>query len=213
MFHGGGWAAGNRTELAWFGHLLAEAGLVAISADYRLISDAHVSAEDQLNDVRTAFLTLVTNATGIKVDPQRIGVLGGSAGGHLAAMLATDENTPIRAAAILWGPTDLTVPHSGLTQRGAEIMRDYQAAARSNLAALSPILRLSNPNICRNWLLIHGDKDELVPVTQSRNMHTKLLAVGAQSTYLELAGQGHFPKSVTAQQRAKQALTRFFADL
>ncbi len=210
MFHGGGWAAGSRAELAWFGHLLAGSGVTAISTDYRLVDGATVFAEDQLRDAREAIRATVANAPALGIDTSRLGVLGGSAGGHLAAMLATDGNVSVRAAALLWAPTDLTATQSELTAAGRDILRKYLQAAKSSSAALSPALRIDRPGACRQWLLMHGDRDELVPVSQSRRLHARLEAAGAQSTYLELAGQAHFPRSPALQRRAARALTTFF---
>lgn len=128
-------------------------------------------------------------------------------------MLGSDQGTPIRATALLWSPTDLTISHSEMTPAGADILRRYLAAARSSSAELSPALRIERSGGCRDWLLIHGDHDELVPVTQSRRTHARLLALGARSTYLELAGQAHFPRSPAAQWSAAQALVEFFGML
>lgn len=126
----------------------------------------------------------------------------GSAGGRLAAMLASDQGTAARAAALLWSPSDLTLSHSEMTPAGADILRRCLAAARSSSAEFSPALRIERSGACRDWLLIHGDDDELVPVAQSRRMHARLLALGARSTYLELSGQAHFPRSPAAQRCA-----------
>ncbi|MBL8538657.1 MAG: alpha/beta hydrolase [Hyphomonadaceae bacterium] len=213
MFHGGGWAAGRREEMAWFGNLFARAGLVAISADYRLIDGASVFAEDQIRDVRFALTAAIANAAALGIDPARVGVLGGSAGGHLAAMLATDGDLPVRSAAILWGPTDLTTPLSALSSDGANILRRYLTSARSSAAALSPALRIDRPGACRRWLLIHGQRDELVPASQSRSMHARLRGIGARSEYLELPGEAHFPEDPAKQELAARALVAFFGQL
>lgn len=213
MLHGGGWAAGSREDMAWFGRLLSGLGMVAVSADYRLIDGVNVFAEDQLADARAALGALVSNAPTLGIDTSRLGVLGTSAGGHLAAMLATDQDTPVRAAALLWSPTDLTISLSEVTPAGAQILRRYLAAAQSSGAALSPLLRVDSSEACRDWLLIHCDRDELIPVSQSRSMHARLLAAGVRSRYLELPGQAHFPTSPAAQRRARQALIEFFSVL
>lgn len=211
LIHGGGWGAGAREELEWFGQNLASSGFVAVSIDYRLIMTNAVNPRDQFSDVKSALGAMTANARTFDIDPARLAVLGGSAGGHLAAMLATEPGTPLRAAVILWGPTDLTIPMAQLTPNGASIFRNYMKSAETahiSPAGLSPLFRVT-PKGCKAWLLIHGEMDELVPVTQSRVMHKRLLLSGLESHYLELPGQQHFPRDPEMQRKAGEAILMF----
>lgn len=85
VVHGGAWRFGNRFQLAWAAEALAEAGYTAVAIDYRL-APAH-KYPAQVEDCRSAVRWMRTNAEKYRIDPERIGGYGYSAGGHLAAML------------------------------------------------------------------------------------------------------------------------------
>lgn len=91
MVHGGGWAAGDRSELRDLAHLAAREGMVVLSMDYRLTSQgAHWPA--QAEDVATVLDWMRGHAGDLGIDGRRIALLGGSAGGHLAAWVARDPD-------------------------------------------------------------------------------------------------------------------------
>ena len=191
LIHGGGWMAGDRRELQWFGENLAKNGFVAISIDYRLVNKK-TSAFEQYSDIKNALRTIINNANYLNIDPNRIGVLGGSAGGHLAAMIATEPNTPIKAAVILWGPTNLT-DLTSLSLSGHKIIdRYFDLNPNMDKKAFSPVLRL-NDKMCKNWILIHGEIDELVPLKQSISMNQELLKHKVNSQMTIVPGMNHSP--------------------
>lgn len=207
LIHGGGWMAGNKGELEWFGNNLAANGMVAISIDYRLVNE-NTTANAQYADIKNALQAIIRNPEYLRVDTDRIAVLGGSAGGHLAAMLATEPNTPLKAAVLLWSPTNL-VDVSNVSAQGKQILHQYfQHSPQIDKAAFSPYLRL-NPSMCKNWLLIHGDQDELVPPSQSTAMQSKLEAFGVQSKLIMLPGMSHAPTSTPSTVQAMNELLVF----
>jgi acetyl esterase len=114
--HGGSWRAGDKDNLNWRSvcQWLASAGFVTFSVDYRLAP--HFVFPDQLDDVKKAvsWMREKNQVKRYNIDPDRIGVFGGSAGGNLAALLGTEGSgsltTGSRVAAVaeLSGPTDLT---------------------------------------------------------------------------------------------------------
>ncbi len=90
MIHGGGWSGGDKRagrEIN-IGTNLALKGFVAMSIDYALSRNGSVTWPQNLHDCKTAVRWLRKNADRLQIDPDRIGVIGGSAGGHLAAMVA-----------------------------------------------------------------------------------------------------------------------------
>ena len=96
IIHGGGWTSGirNAAREVNIGSNLARMGYVCISIDYRLASSGNVkkygkSFPVNVQDCKTAVQWLRKNAGKLHIDPAKIGCIGGSAGGHLAAMLAT----------------------------------------------------------------------------------------------------------------------------
>jgi len=211
LVHGGGWGAGDRSEMDWFGRRLAQEGWVAVSIDYRLVSlSKGILGDTALSDVRNAVRSIREHATTLHVDPQRIAILGGSAGGHLAAMVATDQDNLLRGAVMLWGPSDLTLARSALLpdQFGmiSSLLGVDYSSERARLA--SPIWRIS-PSSAPHWLLLHGDADALVPVSQSRAFSAALMKSGIDAEYLELPGEGHGLRSPEAQERSAAAIVRF----
>lgn len=209
LVHGGGWGAGSRADMAWFGQHLAEQGWVAASIDYRLVSPNGGQGEAAFTDVSLALKAMLDHSVKLGIDPQRVAILGGSAGGHLAARLAVNP-TPLRAAVILWGPTNLAIAPNTLTSDQYGMLssllgQGYSQEQAKHASAYWNLTRHSAPH----WLLIHGTEDPLVPVTQSRQFYQHLLTQGLDANYLELAGEGHGLQAKAAQQQAAESVLKF----
>jgi len=173
---------------------------------------------DAVADVKLAVRHVRKQATTYGVDPQRIGVCGGSAGGHLSLVLGTmgDDGDPdaaielektashVQAAAAYFPPTDMReyVNHKTLSRQfPAVVFPDDQAVDVSPLLAVT---KRSAPT-----LLIHGDKDELVPISHSQRFHEAMQKVGAASELIVMPGAAHgFPGAQG--QQAEQALLDWF---
>jgi arylsulfatase len=201
--HGGGWKAGRKENcpLVW----LAAEGYAVVSMDYRLSYVAQWPA--QIDDCRAAVRWLRTNAATYHLDPTRIGVGGGSAGGHLAALMGTasapeKETVSSRVSVVLdmFGPTDLltmppNMPGPGKTDadlaasNGAQmlggIIRDLPERAK----AASALFQVSKDDAA--FLILHGTKDPMVPMDQSERLNAALQAVGVSSKLQKLEGAGH----------------------
>ena len=88
--HGGGWAGGSRTVLAPEAQQLAAMGWASFTIDYRLEDDpTQLPWTDELDDVQAAVRFVAANANRFDLDPQRIGMIGASAGGNLVGLVAT----------------------------------------------------------------------------------------------------------------------------
>jgi len=193
--HGGGWHGGSRKEGTVWLAALARAGYAAATVDYRLAPKYRWPA--QLDDVREAVRWLRAHAAAEGYDAQRVALIGWSAGGHLACMLAlhgsqADEPGAARVyAAVALSPlTDLTagywdrIPHSGRKLLGAS-----RAEAPERYRAASPVAWVDpeDPPI----LLVHGLDDPVSPADQSLRLIRALRRVGAHGELLALPGQGH----------------------
>ncbi|WP_104523520.1 alpha/beta hydrolase [Blastococcus atacamensis] len=210
--HGGGWMRGSRTDRAEARLLpLADSGVAVAAVQYRLSGQAPFPAP--LDDARAAVRWLRAHAGDHGLDATRIGAWGASAGGHLAALLGlTDDGTDASGgdssvqAVVAWFPVsdllrrDSDVPEGPLPPfvtgplpepsfearlLGAERVRDDLDAARE----ASPVAHVS-PG-APPFLLMHGDRDGLVPSEHSRELHRALRAEGADSTLWLLAGANH----------------------
>jgi acetyl esterase/lipase len=94
LIHGGGWTRSSRTNHRLWGPYLAKRGYVAFSADYRLATNDRPTYPQNVHDLKAAVQYLRGSGAAINVDADRIGVMGESAGGHLAALLALSGDSP-----------------------------------------------------------------------------------------------------------------------
>ncbi len=176
---------------------------------------------EAIDDVRRAVRFIRSHAADYGVDAERLGVFGMSAGGHLSMMLATtgDDGDPsakdpllrgssrIAAAVAYFGPTDLrpwvTGPDSGMRDRFTALQFDGQLADDC-----SPLLQVTQDDA--PTLLIHGDKDQLVPIDHSHTMLKAMQETNVPCELLTIEGAGHgFPGE--GGQRAMEALVNWFS--
>jgi arylsulfatase A-like enzyme/acetyl esterase/lipase len=208
--HGGGWKAGSKENcpLIW----LAGEGFAVASIDYRLAWETKWPA--QIDDCRVAIRWLRTNAKQYDLDSDHIAAAGGSAGGHLAALVGTLDSprgesisSRVQAVCDSYGPSDLlsmplNVPSAGKTDadlaksNGAlllgGIVRDLPDLARQ-ASAIYQVSKDDPP-----FLILHGDQDPQVPLVQSEKLHEKLIAAGVPSTLHVVEGAGHGGKAFDA---------------
>lgn len=199
--HGGGWTGGARDVSAWLeavGDGLLEHGLVVASADYRLAPATAWPA--QIVDVKCAVRYLRANASAYGIDPARIGAWGTSAGGHLVSLLATAgpaagwdtgdwplQSSGVQAVVDFFGPEDLA---SADWANGAHAaVADVFGTDPAVLAKASPVSYVTGK--APPFLIIHGDADRVVPVTQGQELAAKLQAVGAEVTLVTVQGGAH----------------------
>ena len=186
--HGGGWQAGSRADFRALILGLAQQGYAAASVQYRLAPQHRFPA--QYDDVKAAVAALRTRAGEWKLDPDRVAVLGGSAGGHLALMLATDPSLKIKAAVSMAGPTDLTRVFPEATD---QIVRELVGPEAAHPAEVrrqaSPIHRIG-PGTAP-ILMIHGDQDEIVPYDQSVTLQDACRKAGLEAELITIKGGKH----------------------
>lgn len=193
LIHGGGWAAGDRTEFKYLAQWLAQNKVVPIAIDYRLTSQGH-QWPAQAQDVEQAMWWVREHAAALHIDPSKVTVIGGSAGGHLAAWLGTTDarngnGTSSHANRIvsLWGPWDLSVDRSELIPDANNMIAALMGS--QDPKAASPMLRISSS--AAPALLIHGSADTLVPASQSTRACAALQQAGQVCELLILQGEGH----------------------
>jgi len=203
IIHGGGWTGGDKGAAREIniGTNLALNGYVGLSINYVLASTNKDTAKatwpQNLHDCMTAVRWLRKHAERLQVNPERIGVIGGSAGGHLAAMLAVtggkdglDPKGPygefscrVQCAVDLYGPADLSGRlHLTMLGRSSEEAPELYRAA-------SPVTYVDklDPPI----LIVHGTADKTVDVGQSRLFAAKLKEAGARHELVIVEGAPH----------------------
>lgn len=205
--HGGGWFAGSRYEqgIPLLNHL-AQIGWTGFNIDYRLSPAA--TFPDQIIDVKRAIAWVRDNAGELRVDPEMICITGGSAGGHLTALAGLTENAPeyqpgfedadtsLAAAVPFYGLYDLTNA-SGFYYPG---MRDWvleKVVLKRRWADDPEAFRSASPSFrvhadAPPFLVIHGERDTLVPVADARDFVARLGSVSKQPVrYVELPAAEH----------------------
>jgi len=202
--HGGGWKKGtHKMNLARW---LTDYGYVVASVEYRLSGEAIFPA--QITDCKAAIRFLRAKSKEYGIDPDRIGVWGGSAGGHLAALLGTTggmkelegdygsigRSSRVQAVCVFYGPADLTVvPEVAVKKKKpgpvAELLGG-KPTEKPGLARLaSPIRHITRDDA--PFLLVHGDKDALVPIAQSEKFYAALKEAGVDATFIRVKNGGH----------------------
>ncbi len=212
FIHGGAWLQGDKSEAKDIGLLLAQNGFAVASLNYRLSSQAQYPA--QLEDCQKAIAFLRSKAHDYGYNPDRIGVWGVSAGGHLAALLGTlsgdhsgdtaqsdlEKASQVQAVCDWCGLTNL---NSVKGQAGSRTRIDYDTADgpvakllgglpsdKAKLATeASPITYVSKSD--PPFLIVHGDIDDLVPFAQSEELAEKLQKSGVPSKLVAVRGAGH----------------------
>ncbi|MFM8572780.1 MAG: alpha/beta hydrolase fold domain-containing protein [Pirellula sp.] len=194
--HGGAWVAGDKRFDALHCRKMAEQGYVVMAINYRLAPKHKHPA--QIDDCREALRWLRDHAQEYHIDPDRLGVWGYSAGGHLAALLATDrksQDPSIKVCVAGGAPVDLRmIPEDSRALAG--FLGGTRRAIQEVYLKASPIEHVSadDPPI----MLYHGDADELVPISYASKMHKKLQDTGVACEYMVLPGRSHIMAFVDA---------------
>lgn len=198
VIHGGGWAAGSRKLHVDLIERLAARGYVAATVSYRFAPLHPWPA--QIHDVKAAVRYLRENADTFRLDPDRIGAIGFSAGAHLALLLGTADpgdglegeaapGAPASkvAAVVSWfGPTDLDAEdYPPVARRLIEGL----LGERQDRSGASPVRYASRGDAAT--LIFHGTKDPIVPVTQATRMADAFTLAGVQGEVVLLLGEGH----------------------
>lgn len=198
FIHGGGWSIGDKRHAAApkARHFTAD-GWAFASANYRLVPQATV--EQQAADVASAIAWLRANAAKQSLDPDRIVLMGHSAGAHLAALVGTNPQF-LQAAGVPLGSVKGIILLDGAgydvpTQASAEmnIVRPMYEAAFSTdpkrQAALSPTRHASSPNVDR-WLILPIER-RTDSQAQSKGLADALSRAGANATVVAVPGESH----------------------
>jgi acetyl esterase/lipase len=202
--HGGAWRGGNRQQLGQTIEVLAGRGYVAVTVSYRLAPAATFPA--QIEDCKAAVRWLRANAKKYKVDPERIGAMGYSAGAHLACLLGTtdkddglegsggnpEQSSRVQAVVSFFGPTDL-VNKDWSEAMEKDVLAPLLGAPYADKPELykrvSPIVYVTKDD--PPFLFFHGTEDKLVGIRHSRKLAAKLRDVGVSAKVVEMEGEAH----------------------
>lgn len=197
---GGGWNHGNKEAQRGFSGFF-KAGCAVANIEYRLVDVAPAPAA--IEDVRSALLYIIKNAQALHVDVNKIVVMGGSAGGHLAMMCAYPGNEhrfdsdykgeqPVKVAAVLnkYGIADMIdfsiggKPYKSAVRWIGENIHDKEF-----IASVSPISYVNSET--PPTFIVHGDADPIVPYQQSVQLHKALIKAGVKTEFVTVDGGLH----------------------
>lgn len=201
VVHGGAWRSGSKEQLAGYARNLAERGFVAFAINYRLAPVSKFPA--QIEDCRSAVKWIRKNAGRFQVDPLRLGAIGYSAGGHLAALLGTtgtgpskeNGNTDMRIQAVVAGgaPVDFA-----FVPKGSDMLAFWLGGTRDKLPEIykkaSPTSFVSGDS--PPMFFFNGTKDKLVPPMLTLPLHLALKTAGVESEFHKLEGASHLTAAI-----------------
>ena len=202
VVHGGGWRAGSKFRYHSYAHYMAKRGYVVMAINYRHAPKFEFT--DQVSDVKTAVRWLKHRADDYSIDPDRIGIWGYSAGGHLAAMVGTTDeddrlegnfaeelqphNSRVSAVAVGGAPCDIEA-----YPIDSRVLYYWLKSTRRKNPELyrraSPLTYVSDDD--PPFHIFHGGLDEVVEPKLSRSLHDRLLQAGVRSDYNTYDKYGH----------------------
>jgi acetyl esterase/lipase len=231
--HGGAWLEGGKDQPPALP--LLQQGFAVASITYRFSQNATFPA--QIEDCKSAIRWLRKNAVSLHIAPDRIGVWGASAGGHLVAMLGVsgdvkawdkgdnlDQSSRVQAVCDWFGPTDFLTfgtqgdkdrfhnPHAfpAANTAGSPLAKLIGGAIPENqekARAASPVTHVTKD--AAPFLIMHGDEDPLVPYAQSTELQQALEKAGVSSKLVKLPGAGHGGPQFNERQTLQQ-VAEFF---
>lgn len=214
--HGGGWQGGTRKNYITWGPYLARNGYAAFSIEYRLSKPGAKSYPGAVYDTKAAVQYVRANAPTLGVDPDRIGMIGDSAGAHLSALVALAGEEPqfaseyrsdphasvsskVKAVVGVYGVYDMLAQwqHDLLSRPRDNIGEKFLGvAAHTNRKVFFEASPLSYATVDKNatrFLLVHGTDDDIVdPATQSTAFLNALKQAGFFVRTVVIPGAGHF---------------------
>jgi acetyl esterase/lipase len=201
IIHGGGWTGGKRDAAREIniGSTMASHGYVCLSIDY-LLHDPQSDKScwpQNLYDCKTAVRWLRANAERLHLDTGHIGVIGGSAGGHLSSMVGVtgksdgldppgpygDQSCAVNCVVDLYGPTDLA------EWKDIAALRKTRSEAPELYKAFSVVTYLDKND--PPFLIMHGTADTTVPVSQSELLAAALTKIGVDNQLEIIEGAPH----------------------
>lgn len=202
--HGGAWVRGRRGELAEWNRWLRQLGFLVLDVDYRMPPEA--GWRDEVGDVKCAIGWIVAHAQELEIDPKRIYLMGGSAGGNLAMLAAygmsekeleptcSVSGVSIRGVINLYGPSDLATTYASTGSAGF-IRPAMELYLGGKPGALGERYRLLSPLTYATsavpTLIVFGARDRIIPPEQAVTLGAALTAAGVFNEVVEIPATDH----------------------
>ena len=214
--HGGGWQLGDRKFCRHWGNYLAKHGYAVFAIEYRLMKPGLGTWPGVVGDCKAAVQFVRARSGDLGLDPERIGMIGDSAGAHLSALVALAGDEPLfsgqypndpyaampaRVAAVIgfygvydmaaqWEHDQITRPRDPITEK---LLGCSPMVSRKAFFEASPLSYATVDKNSTRFLLIYGREDDIVdPATQSEKFLTALKQAGFFARTIVVPGAGHF---------------------
>lgn len=222
LLHGGGWTSFDKSTMRKLGEFFARSGFVAVAADYRLfnVKDPVNRWPAQLDDVQRAVRWVRANAGKYGVNPERMGAFGHSAGAQLASLLGMEEtrdnsdpalakySSRVQAVVDASGPTDFTTDRD---PDGDAFLTSFLGGDFATHPELwreaSPVSHVSKGDAA--FLILHGTKDQNVPISQAQELLDKLKAAKVKASLVKF-DDGHVFETADARRQLAIESRDFF---
>jgi acetyl esterase/lipase len=197
FIHGGGWTGGKRADYLVYLLAFAKKGYITATVSYRLVKDSVYPACAE--DITDAVQWLFKNGDKYGYDPDRIALIGGSAGGHLALLAAYGWRKPganddtmivpvsahkIKAVVDLYGPADFTTEFAKNNATVINFLGHTYKEKPELFTEVSPVHYLDKDD--PPTMILHGTSDKTVPVSQSDELKKKLDSLAIPNVYIRL---------------------------
>ncbi len=205
FIHGGGWKGGQKEDYRLYTQAFATKGYIVASVGYRLSGEAKFPAA--VHDVKCAVRYLRKHADELGIDADRLGVVGGSAGGHLAMMIGYSSDVKelegegghagvsshVSAVVNIYGPTNLNDDFVRENEGANKLVESFFGKP---VAEAGDLLDTASPGFYLDakdppTLILHGTIDDIVPVNQSDQLAQKLTDLKIPYVYDRLPGWPH----------------------
>ena len=214
--HGGGWQLGDRKFYQHWGKYFAESGYAVFAIEYRLMKPGEKTWPGAVYDTKAAVQFVRAEAGEFSLDPDRVGLISGSAGAHLSALVALAAKEPlfsseyrsdrhaettadVKAVIGFYGVYDLLAQweHDQIARPRDQITEKFLGfppmVSRKAYFEASPLSYVTVDKNSTRFLLIYGREDDIVdPTTQSEKFLTALKQAGFYARTIVVPGAGHF---------------------
>jgi len=210
FIHGGGWQNGDKAGgRRWLTPYLRSGHYAGVSVGYRLTDEANWPS--QIHDCKAAIRWIRAHAREYNLDPDKIGIMGTSAGGHLVAMLGTSgdvkelegdlgkhdaQDSRVTCVVDFFGPTEMLtmgkspgLDHNAPGSPEAKLLGGPVQETKEVARSASPITHVSKDD--PPFLIVHGTDDSLVPFEQSSKFQKTLKAAGVLATLITIKDGKH----------------------
>ena len=225
FIHGGAWKGGRKEDYRFYAQHFARLGYVVASVQYRLSGEAPFPAA--IHDVKAAVRFMRAESGSLGVDPNRLAVAGGSAGGHLSMMIGYSSDikeldgnsghpgvsSRVQCVVNFYGPTDMTTDFVRGISRTHWAVRDFFGGTLEEqpdrYSAGSPLKYVTSDD--PPTLILHGTVDTVVPINQGDLLAKKLQKVAVPWVYDRLPGWPHaMDIAQPVNKRCRWFMERFF---